>query len=1450
MIERLIAFALRHRLLVILVAAALAVFSVYTTLDTPIDALPDLSENQVIVFTDWLGHSPQEVEDQVTYPLTLKLQGLAGVRTIRATSEFNYSMITIIFEDNMDLYFARTRVLERLALASTFLPAGAVPYLAPDTTALGQIFWYTLEGGNLDPGQLWALQKYYVGPALNAVPGVAEVGIAGGLPKEYQIDVDPEVLRAFGVTLGELVEAVTRSNLAVGGRTIQKNRADYLVRGVGWIRSRRDLEDIVVKQVEGTPIYVKDLARVQVGVGYRRNVLEKDGNEVVGGVVLLRQGENPLTVLEGIRRKIQELQPSLPAGVHLVPAYDRSDLIYRAIDSLTEVLWHEMAIAALTILLILWHVRSAVVVCLTLPLSILASFLQLWLLRKLGLVDVQVNIMSLAGIAISIGILVDQAIVLVDNATHALREHFGTAPVRGNTLSLVLPACQKVGRPIFFSVLILLLSFLPVFALSGREGKLFRPMAFTKSLAMVGVALLSVTLVPALLPTFLKGRLRSEEESWLVRSFLGIYRPVLAWALPRRNLVLWLFAALLLLAAGLFPLPALLGLGAHPYYWRLAYLAVLAGVIGLSVWFIHGWHWRIVSFLSLLALGLVAYHFPKIGVAFMPALDEGTILDMPVSVPRLGLAEAVDDLKARDALLRGFPEVETVIGKAGRADTPTDPAPLEMVETFVNLRPRVLWPRRVLRLSDALRQGRAVLAALEERGYLHFPETGEAREQMLHAATHQALLRCEDALRDLANRRYREWEQQLETLLVRVALTAALRRWEQAGLLHWPAAARPEEEEAALLKELTPRYGRWLRQHPAWEDLHALCQDIARALVQRGALARPRAAPGQLQPLEVAEALEPLGSFGEQLQAQVRQTLGLPVPDFAEKIRREVADRRLQLWQRFVQERVNPELWQRAVSGYTWTVLEELARAAVAQGRVSTTPQGEILKRFVETLNQSGATAAADPAVLRPFQELCPALQQSFARWLLLWPREGSPGGDLQKELDRVVQVPGWSNIWTQPIINRIDMLSSGIRTPVGVRVFGPDLKTIERVCQQVAEVLRQVPGAENVVAQPIMGKGYLEILPDRERAARYGLTMADILDTVEVALGGKVLTQTVEGRERFPIRIRYARAFREDEEQIRRLLISPRQESSPDMSAEDSGAPPTRSGKGRHQNLPGHTSAAVPQIPLGEVAQVRLVEGPAMIPSENGQLRNYVTLTVSGNRDLASFVAEAQRQVAEKVSLPPGVRLEWAGEFEHQLRAARTLRLIFPAVLLLIFFLLYWTYRDVVDALLLLMAVPEALAGGIFFQFLFPKLLHGWQTPPTPFTVAVWIGYLAAFGMATETGVVMLVYLREAIERRGGLEKIASLEELRQAVLEGAVHRLRPKLLTETVAIVSLAPMLFSHGVGGEILSAMALPVLGGLLLADEVVDIFLPVRFYWVRRARWLQLQKDRQEAAAAAA
>ncbi|OYW24471.1 MAG: hypothetical protein B7Z55_02080 [Planctomycetales bacterium 12-60-4] len=904
---------------------------------------------------------------------------------------------------------------------------------------------------------------------------------------------------------------------------------------------------------------------------------------------------------------------------------------------------------------------------------------------------------------------------------------------------------------------------------------------------------------------------------------------------------MWSFAVLLILASGMFPLQAIIGQGASEVAWKSAYLTVFAVVVSLTVVATRGWHWQMLSCVTLTAIALWAYHFPKIGVAFMPALDEGTTLDMPVTVPRASVTQAADDLKARDALLRGFPEVESVIGKAGRADTPTDPAPLDMVESFVNFRPREYWPKRVLRFDDALRQADSVLSQLEQDGFVASAAAQDDRASLLNDAAQKALERFDEAQRELALTRYRDFEKSLGARLVRHGVERTVRRLVQSGGWKWP----PGTEKAAVLEELsTPlddELNPWLGSSPALEDVTRLVKSVVDEGTQRGFIA---------DAVQAQELHRPILST---LISGVQEAFGAPPTTLPQDILADVVRQKHELWLEQVHD-TNWDLFDHGVQAYTWYVMEELARAATQHGLIESARRGAETDAFAAAALRGQLGETPEPATVAGFVPLREQLERSFADWVFLWPRRTGPKGDLvDDEMGRVLQVPGWSNIFTQPIINRIEMLSTGVRTDIGVKVFGEDLDTIDGVCKQIEGALKPLNGARDVIAAPIMGKGYLEIDIDREAAARYGIAVEDIQNEIEMALAGRAVTFTVEKRDRFPVRVRYARAARDDVDSIKRLLVSPGgMNATPAMRTTASAMGTTTGGavgsmaeiptvEGDHAASPGHALTGRPLIPLSALADIRIVEGPAMIKSENGRLLNYVTLNVRG-RDIVGFVDEARRVVAEKVKLPEGVHIEWSGEFEHQVRAAQTLRIVFPAVVALIFLILYLTYHDLADAALMMLTVPEALAGGAFFMYVFPKIMHGWDAPPMDFSVAVWVGFIACFGMATETGIIMLVYLREAIEKRGGLEQISSLEELRQAVIEGAVHRLRPKLLTEGVAIIAIFPMVFARGVGGEILAPMALPVLGGLLISDEVVDLFLPVRFYWVRRARWLKLHNHK--------
>lgn len=1029
MINALIEWSLRNRFLVILAYLVLAGWGYWALLRTPIDAIPDLSENQVIVFTDWSGRSPQEVEDQITYPLTVNLQGLPGVRAVRSSSAFGFSMINIIFQDDMDVYFARTRVLERLNLAASALPAGVVPTLGPDATGVGQVFWYTVEGP-YDPGQLRSIQDWFIRYQLNSVPGVADVASIGGFVRQYQVDVDPVKLRAYSVPIRSVFEAVQRSNNNVGAKVVEANDMEFVVRGLGLIHSVQDVENIVIASANGTPVYVRNVATVQLGPEFRRGVLDKNGKDTVGGVVVIRYGANALEVINAIKEKIQALEPGLPRGVKIVPFYDRSSLIQAAIATLRTALLEEILLVTLAHVIFLWHFRSILIVTLPLPLAVLSSFL---LMHYFGISS---NIMSLGGIAIAIGVLVDAGIVMTENVMrHAERHAEEHGEYRSKIHEITLNAAKLVGRPIFFAMTIIILAFIPVFALTGMEGKLFHPLAFTKTFAMIGSTIIAVTLVPVLCTFLIRGRLHREEDNPVMRLLRAIYRPALSWALRHRFIV-------------------------------LATAALL--------------------------FGGALYLTTTIGSEFMPPLDEQTAMWMPITDPSISLTKATEIMRYQDRIIAEDPAVEMVVGKIGRAETSTDPAPINMSETIITFKPREQWP------------------------------------------------------------------------------------------------------------------------------------------------------PG--------------------------------------------------------------------------------------------TTKDIILQRLNEKL-----------------------------------------------------RMPGVTNIWTQPIRNRIDMLSTGIRTQVGVKVFGEDLATIERLSTEIEQVLRAVPGAVDLYAERITGAPYLEIDVNRTAAARYGINVGDVQDVIETAIGGKNLTTTIEGRQRFPVRVRYARDFREDIGELRNVLV---------------------------------VSSNGTQIPLGQLAAIRTVMGPAMISSENGLLRGTVLLNVRG-RDVGGFVEEAKRIVAEEVKMPGGYYVEWSGQYENQLRAKRRLQIVIPIVFFIIFVLLYITYRSFKEALHVILAVPFALTGGVF---LLKALEYN-------FSVAVWVGFIALFGTAVQTGVVMVIYLEEAVARKiAGVGRLTR-EALHEAVMEGALLRLRPKVMTVATVVAGLLPIMWSTRVGAEVMKPLATPVLGGMVSSLLHVLIVTPVIFTWLR-------------------
>ena len=1029
MIHKLIEWSLNNRVIVIALSIALAAAGYWALTRTPIDAIPDLSDNQVIVFTDWAGRSPQEVEDQVTYPLVTNLQGLPGVRVVRASSAFSFSMINIIFEDDVELYWARTRVLERLNLVAKQLPEGVVPTLGPDATGVGQVFWYTLESDTMSLRDLRSLQDWFVRYQLNSVPGVAEVASVGGYVQQYQVDVDPNKLRGLNIPLSTVVEAVGRSNNNVGGNVVEQAGQWAVVRGLGLIESVADVENIVIGSNNGTPVYVKNVAEVKLGNAFRTGALDKNGKEAVGGVVIARYGVNTLEVIQSVKKKIEELKAGLPEGVSIVPFYDRTQLIGRAVNTLEWALIEALIFVTLAHIIFLAHFRSILIVTIPLPLAVLTSFLFMYFM------GISSNLMSPSGIAIAIGVLVDAGIVVTENAFRYIEQHNIDLKDKPAVWRAVLESTKLVGRPTFFSMAIIILAFVPVFSLSGQEGKLFHPLAFTKTFAMVGATIIAVTLVPVLCTYLLGGKIHSENSNPVMRFLHRLYQPTLFFALKHRVLTV-----------------------------AVAFL-LFAGAIFLAT---------------------------QIGNEFMPPLNEGDVMFMPVTDPAISIDEARKIMSKQDELLMQIPEVEWAVGKAGRAETSTDPAPVNMNETIVHLKPQEEWRK------------------------------GMTREKLI-------------------------------------------------------------------------------------------------------------------------------------------------------------------------------------------------------------------------------------------------------------------------AEMDAAVKMPGVTNIWTQPIINRIEMLSTGIRSEVGIKIFGNDLKTLETVSRQIGDVVKTVPGAADVYPEQISGAPYIDIKINRQAAARYGIDTRMIEDVIEKGIGETNLSVTIEGRRRFPIRVRYAPEFRASAETIGQIPI---------MAANGS------------------------TVPLAQVADIRTTEGPSMIQSENGLLRGTVLLNVRG-RDVGSFVEEARAAITKQIQLPAGYYINWSGQYENQQRARARLMIVIPIVLLVIFGLLYLTYHSALEAAHVLLAVPFALTGGVYLVWLLDY----------NFSVAVWVGFIALFGTAVQTGVVMVIYLNEAVEKkREELGGRLTREALMEAVKEGALLRLRPKVMTVSTVVAGLLPIMWSSSAGSEVMKPLATPVLGGMVSSLLHVLIVTPVIFYWL--------------------
>ncbi|ACF00132.1 heavy metal efflux pump, CzcA family [Rhodopseudomonas palustris TIE-1] len=1049
MIARIIAWSARNLLLVLFGTGFAVAAGLYALLHLPLDAIPDLSDTQVVVYTEYPGQAPQVIEDQVTYPLTTAMLTVPKSKVVRGFSFFGVSFVYVIFEDGTDIYWARSRVLEFLNGAASRLPAGVAPSIGPDATGVGWVYQYAVVSKELNLADTRSIQDWNLRFALAKAEGVAEVASIGGFVKQYNVVLDPQRMRDRGITMARMREAIRASNADVGGRTVELSEFEYVIRGKGYIKDINDLGNIVLKASGGTPVLLKDVARVELGPDERRGITELNGEgEVASGIVLQRFGVNALDVIEHVKKRFQEIASSLPKSVEIVPVYDRSTLIYSAIDTLKHTLLEESLVVAAVCIVFLLHVRSALVAILMLPVGMLMAFAAM---KLLGLGS---NIMSLGGIAIAIGAMVDAAIVMIENA----HKHLERAEPGKSRITILIEAASEVGPALFFSLLIITVSFLPIFTLESQEGRLFGPLAFTKTFAMAAAALLSVTLVPALMVIFVRGKIVPEHRNIINRALIWIYRPVIRTVLRAKTLVI--------------------------------VLALV--VLGVSIWPAR-----------------------QLGTEFMPSLDEGTLLYMPTTLPGLSITKAAELLQMQDRIIRGVPEVASVYGKAGRASTATDPAPTEMFETVINLKPKAEW-------------------------------------------------------------------------------------------------------------------------------------------------------------------------------------------------------------------------------------------------------------------------------------------------------RPGLTTDGLIAEMDKALQFPGVSNAWTMPIKARIDMLSTGIRTPVGVKVIGTDLVEIDRLAKQVEQVIKTVPGTSSAYAERTIGGYYLEIVPERTALARYGLAIQDVQDTIATALGGQTVTTTVEGRQRFTVNMRYPRELRDDPQGIAHDVLVP---------------------------LP-----AGGAVPLGEVATVQPARGPTSIRTENGQLATYIYVDIR-DRDLGGYVADAKQAVQAGVSFPPGTYVTWSGQYEYLERATARLKIVVPLTLAIIFLLLYLNFRSLTETLIVMLSLPFALVGGLWLMWALGFNL----------SVAVAVGFIALAGVAAETGVVMLIYLDHALAaataRCVAEDRRLTPRDLQEAIMEGAVERVRPKMMTVVAIMAGLLPILWSSGTGSEIMQRIAVPMIGGMVSSTLLTLIVIPA-IYGLIEGFKLKRAARRRDAGAALA
>jgi Cu(I)/Ag(I) efflux system membrane protein CusA/SilA len=1132
MIEKIIEFSARNQFVIFLLVAFLVVAGIWAVRQVPLDAIPDLTDTQVIIFTEWMGRSPNLVEDQVTYPIVSAMLSAPRVKVVRGYSMFGMSFVYVIFRDGTDVYWARSRVLEYLSQLQGKFPPGVAPQLGPDATGVGWVYEYALvdDSGKHDLAELRAFQDWHLRYWLASVPGVAEVASVGGFEKQYQVDLDPNRLLAYNLPISEVIAAIRAGNNDVGGRSLEMTGREYVVRGRGYVTSTRELEQVVVgRRPDGTPLLLGDVAAIHLGPEMRRGLTELDGQgEVVGGLVVMRYGENALNVIRRVKAKIKEIEPGLPEGMRMVPTYDRSALIERSIATLRRTLIEESIIVSLVIMVFLLHLPSALIAIVILPIAVMLSFIPM---ERMGLTS---NIMSLGGIAIAIGAMVDAAVVLIENA-HKRLEH---ADGEHSRLEVLIHAAKEVGKPLFFSLVVITVSFLPVFTLEAQEGRLFKPLAYTKTFSMGFAALLSITLAPALMVLLIRGKIRAEDEHPVSRFLKRIYYPWVS-ALMRRRLISIAIA-----------------------------LVVVASSIPV---------------------------FYNLGSEFMPPLNERDILYMPTTLPGVSITQAGALLQVQDKLIKEFPEVERVFGKSGKAQTSTDPAPLDMMETTILLKPEHEW-RTVHR-----------------------------------------------------DRWYSGWAPE--------PLKRALRRV-------WP-------EETTM----------------TWEEL--------------------------------------------------------------------------------------------------------------------------------------------------------------------------------RDRLDERLRLPGVTNAWTMPIKARIDMLTTGIRTPVGIKVFGPDLDEIEKIGQHVEMALKDVPGTRSVYAERTTGGYYVDIIPRREEAARYGLSAQQVQDVVETAIGGTPIGTTIEGPERFTINVRYARELRDDLDRLSRVLVplpasgsgmgstgasgggmgaSGGTQSGGTGSEVMSGAQAMPTGFAQSPTASTGGPGGVPEwsrgygaprlgaaVPLSQIADIVVSTGPPMIKDEGASLTGWVYVDVAG-RDIGGYVEEAKRVVADHVTLPSGYYLSWTGQYEFMQRIREQLMIVVPITLLIIIVMLYLNFRSVAQTAIVLLSVPFALTGSIWTL----RLLH------YNLSIAVWVGMIALAGLAAETGVVMLVYLDEAYNRYQAEGRMNTQHDLFHAITEGAVQRVRPKLMTVMCILMGLLPLMWAHGSGADVMRRIAAPMIGGVITSSILTLEIVPA-IYSLWRGRSVAWVKD---------